>query len=101
MKYLDLTPFKVLSSKEKKDQRMILGDHYQDKEFLRFYQIDNNDTLSLTKTKRDTTLNVKNKCCRSIFEKLENKEIQTVMEEGFLFLTERFSHEDSLSVKNE
>ena len=28
-------PFKVLSSKEKKDQRMILGDHYQDKEFLR------------------------------------------------------------------
>merc|ERR1711971_435181 len=51
---------KVLSTKEKKDQRMILGDHYQDKEFL-----------------------------RSIFDKLENKEIQSVMEEGFLFLTER------------
>ena len=45
--------FKVLSTKEKKDQRMILGDHYQDKEFLRYIY---NDILS----KDPTILNLLN-----------------------------------------
>ena len=38
---------------------------------------------------RSLSVSVRFLCGRSTFAKLENKEIQSVLEEGFLFLTER------------
>ena len=40
---------------------------------------------------RSLSVSVRFLCGRSTFAKLENKEIQSVLEEGFLFLTERWN----------
>ena len=86
----------MLSKKENRDEQVILRDLYRDKEFLRYGMLISCCPEMIFSKKGNNLFQVS---IRSLFLRLEeNKEIQCILEEGFIFLTERLNDQTRVDI---